>query len=379
MKKVIFFLFISISICLSVLLHLWATNKVIPIASEKSHISSSASIAINALTGKPGRVDPICVASHLNGLSRDDVDRQLTLMQQTGIAWTRFDFNRSGVETAQGVYDWSQWDYIVNDATSKGIHVIALLDQWGVPTWEPYYQGPQTPDTTAGYSEFASAVARHYKGQIQLYELGNEENTSVFWPPSPNVSTYTQLLIAGYNNIKAVDPSAKVISGGLAPAQGSNIDPLIYLQQMYAHGAEGHFDYLGIHPYSQPNSPDVVSQSSSAMTFNIVSRLKSLMEKEGDQNKQIMVTEIGWPSYSEGVTQSSQSAYISRVYTKIMHENYQYVALACIYDFVNDGTDTTNDQDNFGVLNQNYTPKPAYTAVRNAASDFAANFTAIAP
>jgi hypothetical protein len=376
MRKMILLGLVCVGICLAVLsalLRFWVVDGVGTLPSKKTPALSST-----VATTKAGRIDPICVASHLNGLSSEEADRQLTLMQEAGVAWTRFDFTRSGIETAPGSYDWSQLDYIVNDALAKGIHVIALLDQWGVPSWEPYYQGPQAPDTVAGYSAFANAVARHYKGRIQLYELGNEENTSIFWPPSPDVSAYTRLLIGGYNNIKAVDPSAKVISGGLAPNQGSNSNPLLFLQQMYAHGAKGHFDYLGVHPYSQ-NSPDVVSQSTSAMTFDIVARLKSLMEQEGDQHKQIMITEIGWPSYSEGVSPASQSAYISRVYTKIMHENYQYVALACIYDFVNDGTDATNAQDNFGVLNQNDTPKPAYTAIKNAAADFAANFSAIIP
>lgn len=257
--------------------------------------------------------------------------------------------------------------------------MIAILDQWGVPTWESYYRSYQAPDTATGYGAFASAAASHFKGRIQLYELGNEENTGTFWPPSPNASAYTQLLIASYNSIKAADPNAKVISGGLAQKYDSSIDPITYLQQMYANGAKGHFDYLGMHPYSQPDSPDVASQSPSIATFNIVALLKSLLATEGDQGKQIMVTEVGWPTFSGGVTQASQSTYVSRVYAKIMHENYQYVALACIYDFVNDGTNTTYDQDNFGVLNQNYTPKPVYTAIRNAASDFAANFTAIAP
>ena len=373
------FLFMSVGICLPLLFHILSANTSATTFSRNSYSSSSPVFTANVAAGKPDRVNPICVDSHLAGLSTANIDKQLTLMQQAGIAWTRFDFYRSGVETAQGVYNWSEWDYIINDATSKGIHVIAILDQWGVPTWEPYYRGFQIPDTAAGYSGFASAAASHYKGQIQLYELGNEENTSTFWPPSPNASTYTQLLIAGYNSIKAADPAAKVVSGGLAPAGGSNIDPTTYLQQMYANGAKGHFDYLGMHPYSQSDSPDVASQSPSIATFNIVALLKNLLATEGDQSKQIMVTEVGWPTYSAGVTQTSQSAYITRIYAKIMHESYQYVALACIYDFVNDGTNTTSDEDNFGVLNQNYTPKPAYTAIHNAASDFAANFTAVAP
>ena len=193
-------------------------------------------------------------------------------------------------------------------------------------------------------------------------------------------ASYSALMIAGYPAIKAGDPNVKIISAGLANGGGIWQDPITYLQQMYANGAKGYFDYFGMHPYSQPKSPDVISQISSADTFNILARLKTVMEQNGERTKQIMVTEVGYPvSGSGAVGQTNQTNYIARVFTKIMHEDYQYVPFACIYDFVNDGTDTTDAEQNFGVLNADYTQKPSYASLQNAASDFSSSFTEISP
>src|SRR5690348_15080152 len=93
-----FFLFISTSICLLLLFHIFSTDTSATTVSKDANGSSSTAFTANA-AGKPGRVNPICVDSHLNGLSTANVDRQLNLMQQAGIVWTRFDFYRSGVET----------------------------------------------------------------------------------------------------------------------------------------------------------------------------------------------------------------------------------------------------------------------------------------
>ena len=55
-----------------------------------------------------------------------------------------------------------------------------------------------------------------------------------------------------------MDPSAIVLSGGLAPApdDGTNINAITFLQAMYANGAQGYFDVLGYHPYSYPALPN---------------------------------------------------------------------------------------------------------------------------
>ncbi len=336
------------------------------------------------VTTKTYRINPMCVSSHLNGLSNSDLNTQLNLMKKAGIKWTRFDFTMDVIEPSQDNFNWTSYDNIVNTAALYGVNIIALVDQYFTPNWANNTLDNMVPPPPAIYQSYAQAIAAHYSGKISLFEMGNEPNETGSWHPQWNAAAYTALLKAGYNGVKAGNPNAKVLSGGLSnesTTSNSQSATISFIQQMYANGAKGYFDYFAFHPYSQPKSPDVLSQNST--TFNVLSTIKTLMEQEGDKNKQIIITEFGWPTTSDfsggGVTRASQAAYISRVYAKIMHQDYQYVSIACVYDFKDDSTNTTNDQDNFGVLNADYTQKPSFTSIQKAASDFSSNFTEISP
>jgi len=322
------------------------------------------------------RVNPVCVSSHLNNIPQSDVDTQTTLMQQAGVKWVRFNLVWGNVEQTRGVYDWSSYDYIVNNINSKGMHVLGLVTQWGAPSWErtdaSNWMSPANNPTDFG--NFVQALATHYKGKISLYEIGNEPNWTKFWPPAPNVQAYTQLLIAGYNGIKAADPTDKVISGGLTVSD--NDGGMTYLQDMYNDGAKNHFDYLGFHPYSWPSSPDV----GYGWGLSSLDNIRSVMVQNNDL-KQIIATEFGWPSTiaSGGVDETTQANYINLMYQNIEYGNYQYVPIACVYDFGDDGTDTTNPEDNFGIVRSDYSAKPAYATLQQVEQNYNANFTQINP
>jgi hypothetical protein len=331
---------------------------------KKSAVEDGAKLS------RPRRINPVCSSAHLNRLSKANLDRQTSLMQQAGIQWVRFDFVWFDMEPSPNVYSFSKYDAIVNNTTAHNIKVIALVPQYGIP---PFYRQDSTnsmspPANPSDYGRFAKALAAHFKGKIRLYELGNEPNAN--WGTQPNVAQYTALLKAGYQGVKAGDSTAKVISGGLA-----NIRANDFLVGMYQNGAKGFFDYLGFHPYSWPSSPD---DTMNATNFAVTAILRRTMLHFGD-NKQIMSTEVGWPTFSGGVDEQTQATYISRVYQKVEYEDYKYVSIACIYDFVNDGADTTNAEDNFGLLRFDYTQKLGYATMSAARRDYNTHFTPTNP
>ena len=276
----------------------------------------------------------------LQSVSISDIDRQISLMKQAGIKWFRFGFFQYQIETSPGVYDFSLYDHVVDTAADNGIGMIAMLADYSVygnSNW-------QTPATASQYQSFVSTVASHFKGRIAYYELGNEPDIPEFWAPEPNVVAYTQLLKVGYTAVKTADPGAKVISAGLA-LRNEN-----FLKGMYTNGAKEYFDYMGFHPYSWPDSPDA--------GFAELARLKSVMAANGD-NKQIMVTEVGWPSTTQsgGVTETTQANYIEQTFTLATNNN---VPITCIYDFIDDGTDKSDPENSFGVLRTDYSKKPSF-------------------
>ena len=65
-------------------------------------------------------------------------------------------------------------------------------------------------------------VKRYYGKGAKYFEIWNEPNNPAFWSPTPNPAAYTADLKAAYTAIKAVAPSAMVITASLAPAADSS-------------------------------------------------------------------------------------------------------------------------------------------------------------
>ena len=71
-----------------------------------------------------------------------------------------------------------------------------------------------------------------YKDRVHHWEIWNEPNYWRFWLPQPDVGAYTTLLKQAYAAIKAVDPAATVMVGGLTVGSGENL-PSTFLQNLY--------------------------------------------------------------------------------------------------------------------------------------------------
>jgi hypothetical protein len=313
---------------------------------------------------KAERINPVCVSSHIDEISQTNLEKQTTLMQQAGVNWVRFDFVWDNMEVAPGKYDWSHYDDVVNKVNAKGMHVIALVADWGAPEWEDQSFNP------VSFGEFTQALAAHFKGRITFYEIGNEPNLN-----NVSAATYTNLLKAGYTGIKTADPTSKVISAGLPI---DDRDKLPYIQEMYNNGAKNYFDYFGMHPYSWPFSPE---ENNGGWGFSILKDVKALMVKNGD-TKQIIATEVGWPSTkaSGGVDEVTQTTYIKQIYQHIEYNpHFENVPIACIYDFIDDGTDKADPEDNFGIVRYDYSLKPSFLGIQQIRQEYDANFTEINP
>jgi hypothetical protein len=72
-----------------------------------------------------------------------------------------------------------------------------------------------------------------------------------------DATRYTQMLAASYNKIKAADPGIIVIGGAPAPyVSGGDMEPLTYLQQMKAAGADKYMDCIGVYFNDSTAPPD---------------------------------------------------------------------------------------------------------------------------
>jgi polysaccharide biosynthesis protein PslG len=192
----------------------------------------------------------------------------------------------------------------------------------------------------------------------------NEPNTVNYFHPRPDAIRYGMLLAATYRAIKAVEPDATVLSGGLAPAEdnGKDIAPLSFLRSMYSTGANRYFDAFAIHPYTYPALPNDPS-TSEWNTAQRMWQMRDVMVAGGDAGKSVWITECGAPTGTgrRAVSEQLQAETLRMILATA--ENTPWIAGAYVYSMRDSGTDLGDIEQNFGILKHDFTAKAAYDVV----------------
>jgi hypothetical protein len=277
-------------------------------------------------------------------------DQVITILKRLGIDWVRYDFRPLYVETTDGSFNWANYDTIVKKFYANDIHACAIL------------LDSRHPDITTGstaaiddYSRFAALVVQRYKDYIKHWEVWNEPDLWGFWPSGPDAKNYTKLLKACSQTIKAVDPGAHVLVGGLG---GRPNHRFWFLDHIYAHKGGPHFDIVAVHPYTIPAPPEQ-DDALERKLLDLVSRMKL----QGDTNKQIHLTEIGWSTSRNGVSLKEQAQFLVRTYVIALSQ--EAVGRVFWHEFRNLGMDVDAIQQHFGLLHDDFIPKPAAVAYLN--------------
>jgi polysaccharide biosynthesis protein PslG len=295
---------------------------------------------------------------------------QLAAMKAIGITSVRVEANWSWIQPESSrSFDWAQLDQEVNSIRSAGMSVDLLID--GCPKWaaSPDAANSTSPDpvSSAQFAAWAGDVASRYahKG-VKYFEIWNEPNGSQVCQPKANAAVYTADLVAAYAAIKKVDPSAFVVSGGLAPepSNGIDISPITFLKEMYADGAKGSFDALGYHPYSFPASPYTYEPWSAWSQMNQTKpSIRSIMESNGDSEVPIWITEYGAPSSGEyGIGSKAQSIELNQAISYA--KRVTWIGAFYIYTWQDTAGGPAIDN-GFGLLTESGIRKPAYSTVKD--------------
>jgi hypothetical protein len=215
-----------------------------------------------------------------------------------------------------------------------------------------------------------------YRGRIRAYIIWNEPNLALEWggdPPDP--AAYVALLRTGYEAVRAGDPAALVVSAGLAPTNGEGdlaMDERAYLRAMYRAGAARYFDVLGAHPYGLGQPPDApATPANGGLVFGRLAELRALMLNNGDGNKPVWITEVGWTvdpppdQPGTGVSLEQQAAYLTGALEWVRRE-WPWVELMTVWNLA-----PAQPGDPFGgysLLDAAGEPRPAYRAWQSAAA-----------
>ncbi len=308
-----------------------------------------------------------------------------------GMNWVKQQIEWKMYEPSRGDINFGTLDQMVNALNAQNLKVlfsVVKAPTWARPTGDE--EGP--PSNYQDYATFVRALAQRYKGRVHAYEIWNEQNINREWYGVPlSAARYVELLGQAYNAIKAVDPSAIVVSGALAPTginDGVNaIDDRLYLQQMYAAGLKNYSDAIGAHPNGWANPPNsVCCNNISGLTHDdhrsfffrhTLQDYRQIMLNNGDGSTFIWATEFGWGTNADLGTDpvagyefvqftdlNEQATYITEAFALGRQLNYVGPMFLWNLNFC-PVAGPTAEQCYWGLLDPNGNPRPAYNAVRD--------------
>jgi polysaccharide biosynthesis protein PslG len=302
-------------------------------------------------------------------------DRMLDAVRDSGAKWLRFDVSWAQVQwESSSTWNWAALDAVVAGARQRGLQILGTLaytPPWARPAdcTNAVQCAPRNLDE---YAAFAAAAAARYQGDISHWEIWNEPNWW-FWRPKPDPARYAEMLRTAYPRIKAANPNAVVIAGATAPApdDGTVYDEVTFLQRVYQHGGKGFFDAWSHHPYSHPHFPSFQHpQNAWQQMFATTPSIRSVLEANGDGAKKVWGTEYGSPTSGDYgvVSEATQAEHAREALT--LWRTYPWAGVLFWYstrDVAAYGQATAS-WNYSGLLRHDFSPKPAWTAYRNAAT-----------
>lgn len=282
---------------------------------------------------------------------------------QLGASMLRAEFIREPDDTI----NYEAYDLFVDRAAERGMSTLGLVAYQTVP-----WGSPEDWATDAFRERFVQRVQEivsHYHRRhhpIRHWEIWNEQdlahpNFYVRIDPVP----YAEILIECYHTIKAIDPTAVIVLGGLSP-KGFQYETN-YLQELYEtpqlkrHYLEyGHhpFDVVACHPY-----PEIYSNPNRGLAEVMNQRIKAIMNTYGDRHKKVWLTEMGWNSAHVGESRQARHLRDSfRVLNALVDPAYPeddpYIERYFWFKYEDFGT-----EDFWGLVTADYQRrKPAYQA-----------------
>jgi len=319
---------------------------------------------------------------------------QFQQLKRGGVDSMRLPVDWGAVQPQPGTFNWGGVDQVVKRATAAGIDVLPFLTgapNWAVPqakvpgsTLRAPSHLPAAGTSATAWSNFLKAAVARYGPNgtlwsenpqlpahpIRNWQIWNEPNFKYF-VTHPNPAEYGKLVTLSSAVIRAADPGAKIILGGLfarpIEATFKKKPPQAYfakdfLQQMYAKtpGIKSKFQGVALHPYT--GSYKTVGPR--------VEEVRQVLQANHDGNKGLWITELGWSSSNPVPGQSNtfnkgpsgQVTQLKGAFS-LLERNQAKWRIQRLYWFsVDDQKGSCNFCDGSGLFAEGFIPKQSWFA-----------------
>jgi hypothetical protein len=307
------------------------------------------------------------------------------LLQNTESPWIRNSVFWPAVEpgnVAPSAYNWTHSDAVLRAAKDNCANVIATIDN--TPEWATTGddRSPIQSALLPEYVQFVSAIVERYDGDgindapggivVNYWEFYNEPDfgtTSDGGGWGEHGDQYAAMLKAVYPAVKAANPNAKVVFGGIAlnffTTKYNGLFVEKFLDDVLDAGGGDAFDIMNLHHYPFPNNRENWTESKSSGLMEKINAVKENLANRGftgDRAKPLMVTEVGWHSDNNDLYPSSDD-FQGRHIVQMLTQSVAGGAMAAIwwtfYDAVGYPYQT-------GLIEPPNTAKASYVVYRDA-------------
>lgn len=285
------------------------------------------------------------------GTHHPDSAEYFSLMKQAGVQAIRDDFTWSRCETEKG-------KLVVPDAfaaeldrsLAQGLSTIVILDYANKFYDDGGY--PRSEEAVEGFARYAEAVVKALKGRVRYYQVWNEWDggCGMAGKGRGDAPSYVKLAKAVYPRIKAVDPDCIVLANSVCTGDA-------FLKETVELGVLKACDALALHTY-------FYGDPIKTLVNHWWPRMKEmddyLRSKNGGKPFPLYATEIGWPTQIDprGVSETVSADQMAKLYPLAMALGY--LKGLWWYDFRDDGWDAKYNENNFGMVRRDNTPKKSY-------------------
>lgn len=302
-------------------------------------------------------------------------DKLVELLKNYNVETIRTDYPWRNVEKEKDRFapGNEKLELFLKIASANGIKPLLILD-YGNPLYEKMSednpQGKPTSDTTiSAYTKYAEWTTNHFGNKVDTYEIWNEwiqgagKKNRIDAVSEASAINYSKMVVATCNAIKKIDKSKKVIIGSTS---ASNPSELRWLTMVLAQdGVLSCIDGISLHIYGFSIRQKLSPQKTIFPVIVFQNYLKNKFNLKSDMP--LYITEIGVPSV-EGTSYNEID--IKNYFTTVLEEfnKLGYVKGVWWYDFIDDGNDKKNKEHNFGIMTQEFHPKPIGNLIKDAKS-----------
>ena len=161
----------------------------------------------------------------------EKMKRDLAVARAAGARHLRFAVGWDSTEVEPGKYDWSEWDALfglLREAGVTPLPYVCYTPRWLTPS-DPkdFWRRPADPRR---FARFVSALVERYRGQAPSWELWNEPDNEFYWLGT--AEQFARLVEAGARAVRAADPAARVVLGGMSKGRSPFLEELLGTYQV---------------------------------------------------------------------------------------------------------------------------------------------------